>query len=183
MSRPYGDRLDRRGTAQVRRTFVMHFETAPSVVDPSRLRAFVGNQISELITLLPANPYYSGNGAVRLFNEDRPGHEQVGQHRLELDLSGNVEDYFLNVVTGYDPGEEPIQVALSDLGDRWRLALNHPARGTAVVILQKGMTSLGGSVQVNGFAPVPLSESVQGIRVSSIGPEWEGDLIFANGVD
>jgi hypothetical protein len=122
---------------------------------------------------------------VRIVNEDRSsdGDREVGQIRLELDSVGDVESYFLNVVTGYDIGEAKITATLQDLGDHWQLDLAHPTRGTATVILQKGMVSTGGSVSINGAPAVALSETVQPIAVTDDGPVWEGYAIFANGFD
>jgi len=161
---------------QVRRTFVMHFETLP-VANGNRLAATLGTQSAELITLLPAAPTF------RVVNEDLPGDEQAGQYRLELDVVGSAESYFLNVVTGYDAGEAPLSASLADNGASWTLSLTHPTRGSASLTLVKGMTSTGGSVTI-GAATTSLRSDVQGITVTDARPVWaDGDPVFANGFE
>lgn len=164
------------GAAQVRRTFVMHFETAP-VVAGNKVRATIGTQISELTTLLPATPDF------RIVDEDVPGDVQAGQYRLEVEQSGSAEAYFLNVITGYDAGETPLTTALTDNGNSWTLQLSHPQRGSASLVLNKGMSSAGGTLTI-GSTTTPLRASVQGISVTPDGPVWDGgDGLLANGFE
>jgi hypothetical protein len=168
--------------AQVRRTYVHHFETQPAAIGTSRLSAMVGTQRSELITLIPNAPYGAPNANVRIFNEDQPNDEEAGQYRLELDTVGTQDAYFLNVVTGYDTGEATLTATLQDLGDRWQVSLSHPVRGSAIVTLMKGMSSTGGSVQIGTGAVTPLNSGVQGIRVTDDGPVWDTGL-FSDGFE
>lgn len=164
---------------QVTRTFVMHFETAPGVA-ATGASATVGDQVVELRTLLPAAPAY------RIVDEDGAGDPAAGQYRLELDSLGSVESYFLNIVSGRDLGEAPLVAGLVDGGDRWTVTLSHPQRGSANVVLLKGMTSVGGSIAINGAVPRALHPGVQGINVTSQGPVWEAipdDRIFADGLE
>lgn len=158
---------------QVRRTFVMHFETAP-VANANRVAATLGTQTAELITLLPASPSY------RIFNEDRAGDEQAGQHRLELDQIGSTDAYFLNIVTGYDSGEAVLTANLVDNGGSWTITLSHPVRGSASIVLNKGMASTGGSIAINGGAPTSLHDAVQGISVTTERPVWDAIGLFSD---
>ncbi len=162
--------------AQVRRSFIMHFETAP-IATGNRLAASIGTQTSELITMLPTNPVF------RVINEDVPGDEQSGQHRLELDSIGTADSYFLNVVTGYDSGEPAMVAALVDNGSSWTLTLTHPVRGSASIVFNKGMNSVGGSVRIGDGAIEPLRETVQGISVTASGPVWEVEYLFRDGFE
>ena len=165
--------------AQVTRTFVMHFETAP-VTGANSVTATIGDQAVDLRTLLPAAPTF------RVVNEDAAGNPAAGQFRLELDSSGSLENYFLHVITGRDVGEASVAATLTDLGDRWSIALTHPTRGNATVVLMKGMDSTGGSVAIGPQAATPLYAGVQGISVTSSGPVWESltpDRLFANGFE
>lgn len=152
------------------RTFLMHFETAPAL-SGNRASANVGNQVAELITLLPVTPNF------RVVAEDVPGNELYGQHRLELDSSGSAESYFLNVVHGRDSGAAALGASLSDNGNSWTLTLSDPVQGTASIVLAKGMVSQGGSVSLPGAAAVPLRSDVQGISVGTEGPVWLGDVL------
>jgi hypothetical protein len=155
------------GAAQVRRTFAMHFETAPSVAG-ARVTAVNGGQTTDLITLVPAGPTY------RVVNEDRPGDEQVGQYRLELDSTGSAESYFLQVVHGRDNGTTPLAATVVEHAGDWVLTLNGQGGQTATITLLKGMSSAGGSIALNGGAATPLRADVQDITVTSDGPAWGG---------
>ncbi|MBD8526294.1 hypothetical protein [Pseudomarimonas arenosa] len=164
---------------QVVRTFVMHFETAP-ISNGNRLSATVGDQVVDLHTLLPSLPSF------RIVDEDVGGTPAAGQYRLELDSSGSVESYFLNVISGRDIAEGETSVALSDLGDRWSIQMNHPSRGSATVVLHKGMDSTLGSVRLGEAATHSLYSGVQGIQVTTDGPLWESlpvDRIFIGGFE
>jgi hypothetical protein len=157
--------------AQVTRTFLMHFETQPTVT-ANRVAATIGDQISELVTLVPAAPTF------RIINEDSAGNPAAGQFRVELDSVGAVESYFLNVVHGRDTGTQPLTAAVIDNGGSWTLQLSDPVGGTATINLFKGMTSTGGSIAIGGGAPTPLNERVQGIAVTAAGPIWESDDVL-----
>ncbi len=161
---------------QVQRSFIMHFENQPTA-NGNRLTAPAGTQTSELITLLPSTPNF------HVINEDVPGDEQSGQFRLELNSSGSLESYFLNVVTGYDSGEVALQANLIDNGSSWTLNLSHPTRGNASLLLNKGMTSIGGSVQIGASSSILLRNDVQNISVLDSGPVWEASYLFRNGFE
>lgn len=152
--------------AQVVRTFVMHFETAP-VAAGNHLSATIGDQMVDLHTLLPSTPTF------RIIDEDQAGNAAAGQYRLELDSSGSQENYFLNVISGRNVGDSDISVVMTDLDDRWSISISHPSRGSAIVVLLKGMQSLAGSISIDGGAAQALNDGVQGIQVTSAGPVWE----------
>ena len=162
------------------RSFLMHFEHLPTV-QGNRVTAPAGTQTAELITMLPRSP------AFRVVNEDVPGHGEAGQYRVELDDSGSADGYFLNVVTGYDAGEPVLQANLVEQASTWTLNLVHPTRGSASVVLAKGMESHGGSISIDGAQPVAFNTYVQGMRVDDDGPWWFGDprrdLLFADGYE
>lgn len=160
----------------VRRSFVMHFETLPTA-STNRVAAALGTQTSELITLLPTSPSY------RVINEDRPGDEEAGQYRVELDQSGSTDAYFLNIVTGYDAGEAVLAANLVDNGASWTITLTHPTRGNASIVLMKGMASSGGSIAINGGTSTPLLETVQSISVTSERPVWGSSVLFGDGFE
>ena len=151
---------------QVQRTFAMHFETNPTV-NGARVTAVNGGQTTDLITLVPAAPTY------RIFNEDRPGHEQSGQYRLELDSTGSAESYFLQVIHGRDNGAPALTATVSENSGGWAVQLNGANSQSATITLVKGMTSTGGSIAINGGTAVPLRSDVQNISVTSDRPVWE----------
>jgi len=154
------------GASQVTRSFIMHFEVAPTTAG-NRAQATLGNQVSELITLLPAAPVF------RIVNEDRPGNEAAGQFRLELDSVGSTESYFLNVVHGRDLGDAQLAASVTDNGTRWTLQLSHPVLGNATVNLPKGMVSQGGNITIGAGSTTLLNPFVQGFSVTADGPVWE----------
>lgn len=160
---------------QVRKSFVLHTEQVPVVVAPGRVRAVNGDQVLDLSTLLPAAPVY------RVIAEGGP----VGQQRIELDATGAAESYFLNVLHARAAGEAELSVALADDGTRWTLSLSHPVLGNATVVLEKGMSSAGGSVRIGDGPAQPLYAGVQGITVAAQGPVWSpaADPIFADDFD
>lgn len=53
------------------------------------------------------------------------------------------------------------------------VSLTHPTRGRAVIELQPGLVSQGGSVSIDGGAPQPLHAGVQGMTIGADGPVWE----------
>jgi hypothetical protein len=130
-----------------------------------------------LITLLPTSPIY------RVVHEDRPGDEEAGQYRVELDQSGSADAFFLNIVTGYDAGESALAASLVDNGTSWTLTLSHAVRGQAVVTLMKGMASTGGSIAIDGVPAMSLRPDVQGIAVTSERPVWEAAFLFRDGFE
>jgi hypothetical protein len=163
--------------AQVVRTFISHFETQPTIAG-NRASATVGNQVSDLVSLAPAG------ATLRLINEDRPGSEAEGQYRIEIDSSGSLESYFLNVVHGRDSGAAALTATVTEAADRYTVQLAQSGVGSATVVLMKGMSSVGGSVALDGGAAIPLSSRVQGITVTDEGPVWQTlDIQFEDGFE
>jgi hypothetical protein len=168
-----------RQAQDVRRTFIMHFEQAPTLAGP-RASATIGGQIAELITLEPAAPGY------RVVDENLPPPQpQIGQHRLELDSVGTVESYFINIVHARDVGAPALQATMSQSPTQWTIQLNDPATSTsAIVVLHKGMTSQGGSIRIGSGPVVPLLEYVQRIEVTRDGPVWgPSDILLSDGFE
>lgn len=157
--------------AQVRKSFVLHATGAggnesgnPFTLGTGKASAIVGDQRLDLATLLPSTPAY------RVIEEGG----NVGQFRLEYDVSGAAQSYLLNVVSLRDAGEASLSASLTENGTQWQLALSDPLRGSATVVLQKGETSVGGSVAIAPGAPVALRADVQAMQVTDEGPVWQG---------
>jgi len=167
---PYykGPRLD---ATQVRKSFVLHAggggptgSLNPFIVQgPGRVTASVGDQRMDLVTLLPAAPAY------RVIQEGG----SVGQFRLEFDASGTATTYFLNAISLRNQDEVPVTVSISGTqsDQPWKIALSHPARGTAEVTFNPGLVSQGGSVKVADTTR-SLRNDVQGMQVTDNGPAW-----------
>lgn len=159
----------------VRKTFVLHATGTgssatgnPFTVSTGQASAVVGTgstqQRLDLRTLVPANPTF------RIINEG----SDVGQFRLEYDTSGTEQSYFLNVVSTRDNAEQAVTASVVDQGGSWQITLSQPQKGRAVIVLQKGETSAGGSISLNGGSAQALATTVQGMLVQNTGPLWGG---------
>lgn len=156
---------------QVRKTFVLHATGTgtgaaanPFTLGSGKATATVGSQRLDLRTLLPATPGY------RVVQEGGA----VGQFRLEYDTSGSELSYLLNVVSARDGTESEVVSTLTDTGGAWQLTLTHPTKGSATVVLQKGETSSGGSIRINGGTQVAFATGVQSMQITDNGPIWQG---------
>ena len=155
-------------------TFVLHFETSPVLEDATHLTARNGDQALRVTTLVPASP-------VRRVVDERAcaGCSRVGLHRVEIDATGSAQRYFLHVLQGRDAGAANLVATVVDSApDRpdagtFTLALRPPTGPETIVVFEKGRTSRGGTVRLPGAPPAPLGSSVQGIRYTDRGPEWE----------
>ncbi|HVY46804.1 MAG TPA: hypothetical protein VHB21_13045, partial [Minicystis sp.] len=155
------------GTAasDVVKTAFVHFEVAPQIVDAQHVLVESGDQALALTTLVPNAPHYNVT--------DEGG--AVGQHRLEIETSGQATSYLLDVLQARDANGQDVAASVSDDGDHYTVTLAHPTNGTAVVVLQKGAASAGGSFgyAANGAPTMaPLRGDVQAIHVGVDGPYW-----------
>ena len=152
------DRLDSSST----KTFLAHFEQSPSVEQGSRvINAVNGSQALQLNTLVPSNATY------RVVTEGGA----VGQFRVEIDSAGGGQSYFLTTLQGKGSSDASLSPSVADNGSSYTLTLAHPSRGTATIVLQKGMTSTGGSLSIGGQS-FNLTEGMQDNSVTNNGPVW-----------
>jgi hypothetical protein len=109
---------------------------------------------------------------------DFTGHHDVPsyyQYRLEENVSGAQQSYFLHVLQARDAGGADLALNLTEDAASWTVTLDHPTLGHAVVVLNKGMASTGGAF---GYSPTgtpdlgSLRDSVQPITVTNDGPVW-----------
>jgi hypothetical protein len=149
--------------ANVRKTFLLHLEVAPTAASGGTVVATNGDQTLKVTTLLPTTPL-----AYRTVAEGGA----VGQQRVEITTSGEAQTHFLNVLQARGSAESDLQASVADTGATFELALTHPTKGSAKIVFAKGMTSAGGSVQVGAAAPVALPSDVQRIEVTDAGPVW-----------
>lgn len=144
------------------KTVLVHFETPPQMVGDAGVLATNGDQALRLHTLLPAKPSY------RVVVEGGPG-----QHRLEIDASGAAQSHVLNVLHGRGAADADLTTSVRDLGSQLEVTLSHPSRGSARVVFEKGMASVGGSFAGASGAPTALIGGVQRVQVTDSGPVWE----------
>jgi hypothetical protein len=144
---------------------LLHFEAAPTIVDANHVLGKNGDQALAVTTLLPSAPTY------KVTNEGG-----VGQHRLDIETSGAPESYFLNVLQGRDATAADVVATMLDDAEHYTITLKHPTAGTAVLVLDKGPKSSGGSFAFSAHgAPgttTPLRADVQQIHVGKEGPYW-----------
>jgi hypothetical protein len=133
-----------------------------------------GSQALEVTNLLPAGTTY------KVVDEGNFSgtHDQASYYnfRLQENSTGQAQSYFLNVLQARDASGASVQVSLTQDATSWTITLDHPTLGHAVVVLNKGMASTGGSV---GYAATgtpttqtPLLDHVQSIQVTANGPVW-----------
>jgi len=155
------DRIETSSSAT--RTFLEHFEHAPSLQAQGRVLAVNGDQALSMVTLYPANPVR------RVVDEGG----STGLQRLEVEATASGVGYFLNLLQARDSSGQDIAATITESATSFQLSLTHPSLGTAEVRFEKGASSSGGSIALNGSSAAFLPR-VQGFQVTSTGPLWEG---------
>jgi len=149
------------------KTFMSHCETSPVSIDATHYTCVDGSQQASYSVLLPATPALTvvneaANGATCASNEC--------QYRLEVNDNSPIgtQSYFLVAIQGLNAGGTALAPAVTDNGSSWTVTIdaNHSAT------LNKGMTSAGGSVTVNG-ATTNLRTNAQGMTITDNGPLWQ----------
>jgi hypothetical protein len=149
--------------AKVVKTFLIHFENSPTLVDNNNVDAVNGSQDLHVTTLLPTK-----TDARRVVNEAScSGCDSMGIYRMEEDTSGAAQSYFLHVLQGREASASNLTASVLD---------SNPASSTGsgsdvVIVFQKGITSSGGSITIAGSSSQFRSD-VQGMTVTDSGPVW-----------
>ncbi len=154
-------------TASRSKTFVSHCENSPTSSNASHYSCTDGTQKASYSVLLPATPTLvvvneASNNATCASNEC--------QYRLEVnDNTGSgAQSYFLVAVQGLNTGGTALTPTVQDNGTSWTVTLdaNHSAT------LNKGKSSAGGSVTVNGVTK-NLRADTQPMTITDSGPLWQ----------
>jgi len=158
-------------TAARSKTFVFHCETNPVLVDANHVNCVNGSQQLYVTTLLPATP------SSRSSFDEGDTVAANNQYRIEInDMPGVTTSYTLHVMQAMDTtGSTVLTPAVVDSSP------GNPTSGTFTVtldanhkiIFNKGMTSSGGSITLNGQT-TNLYGSVEGISITNSGPVWAG---------
>jgi len=155
--------LDRVASSDTPNAFLLHFPNAPTVQGNTAI-GVNGNQ--ELIdTSLTA-------GATNSVVNEGPN----GQYRFQETVTGAAQSYFLNVLQATSVGGPTVAVSMTQTNNSWTINLDSSTLGHAVVVLQAGMTTSGGSIGYSATS-VPTSgtallDHVQSITVTPTGPQW-----------
>ena len=153
-------------TASTVKTFLVHSETAAPTLGTRSALVTNGDQALQVMTLVPAT------ATSRVVDEGG----DVGQYRLEIDVSGASDSELLHVLHGRDASAAALTATVADSGGNYQVTLTHPTRGSATVTFTKGVDTLGGSF---GYAPsgtpttAPLTTSVQSQLLTNDGPLWQ----------
>jgi hypothetical protein len=154
-------------TATRSKTFMSHCETSPVSIDAKHYTCVDGSQQASYSVLLPATP------ALTVVNEAANGATCAStecQYRLEVNDNSPIgtQSYFLLAIQGLNAGGTALAPAVQDNGTSWTVTIdaNHSAT------LNKGITSAGGSVTVNG-ATTNLRANTQVMTISDNGPLWQ----------
>jgi hypothetical protein len=154
-------------TATRSKTFMSHCETSPASIDTTHYTCVDGNQQASYSVLLPAAP------ALTVVNEAANGATCASsecQYRLEVNDNNPVgaQSYFLVAIQGTSAGGSTVKPTVQDNVTSWAIGIdaNHS------VTLNKGMTSAGGSVTINGTT-TNLRADVQSMTISDNGPVWK----------
>jgi hypothetical protein len=86
--------------------------------------------------------------------------------------------YFVNVIQTRDQTGANFTSSVSEGGTSYPVTVNHPSKGKAVAIFNKGMASAGGSFgYVTDSAATPSLAAfiggMQSLHVNSDGPAWD----------
>jgi hypothetical protein len=155
-------------TASRSKTFVSHCENSPASSDASHYSCTDGTQKASYSVLLPATPTLAvvneaSNGATCASNEC--------QYRLEVNdnTASGAQSYFLVAIQGLNAGGAALTPTVRDNGTSWTVTLDASHSAT----LNKGMSSAGGSVTVNGVVK-SLRADTQPMTITDTGlPLWQ----------
>jgi hypothetical protein len=138
-------------TAARSRTFLIHCETNPTLVDATHVHCVNGDQQLAITTLLPATP--SSRTVVNGTNVSGGGAAPNEQYRVEINDAPNAtQSYLLHVLQAMDASGTALAPKVTDS------ASGTPTSGTLTVtidanhslVLTKGKTSSGGTITING---------------------------------
>ncbi len=150
----------------VKKTFLMHFEEAPAISGP-RATVTYGEQKVEVTTLVPA-------GAALQVVDERTNGDPSGQFRLEVTAAGQIQTHLLHLVSMRDSAEAALEHQLTESASGYTLRITRGTQ-TALIALEKGMTSRGGSF---GYSPngeptaKRMRENIQQSIFTASGPVW-----------
>lgn len=157
--------FDRMESTLPHRIALMHTRGAPMPSGGNSYVSINGQEAVRVTTLVPAMP------AFEVVDERRAN----GAHRLELATAGTGElECFLSVVQARGKNEADLTIMLTAQAGYWMLTLVHPTKGSARILLNRGRSSVGGSVRVSATpTPPPMPHAgAANLRPGANMPMW-----------
>lgn len=157
--------FDRMESTVPHKIALMHTRGAPVSSGSNSYVSINGDDAVRVSTLVPTMPAY------QVVDERRAN----GAHRLELNTAGTGElECFLSVVQARGKDEADLTIMLTQQAGCWMLTLVHPTKGSARILLNRGRTSVGGSVAVSATpTPPPMpGASMTNFRAGANLPMW-----------
>jgi hypothetical protein len=163
----------------VKGSFITHYEVMPTAIDSNHYKVTNGPQELYVSTLIPVS-----GGGYRTVTETT----NYTMKRVELDYAGGSSSscntshsclYFLHTLQGRDSSGANLTASMVDsspstpLSGTFTVTL-HPATGSdTTIVIQKGMASSGGTINLAGAGATSLRANVQGISYTDSGPVWQ----------
>jgi hypothetical protein len=98
------------------------------------------------------------------------------QYRVEDSTSGTAQSYMLHMLQASDVNAAAVTAQVQNDGTDWTITLTSPT-GTAVIVLNQGMTSTGGTIGFSASGTptntTSLTSFVEPIGVTTNGPAWQ----------
>ena len=162
------DRLEST-SASVTKSFLLHTPQNPVIVDRNHVTMVNGDQELWLTTL---NSGYSYSVV----------DEGDGIYRVQDNTAGSLNDVMLHAIQVGPANGSAVNVSItSQDANTWTITFTSASRGTATLVLEKGVFSLGGSFgyAVSGTPQVtPLASNVEKMTVTDNGPVWDSSTII-----
>jgi len=166
--------------AQVVTSALHHYETAPiqdgGASDFNHWTSTNGTQVLHQTVLIPAGLTASN---ARLIDEAScVDCSTVGQMRLDIDNSGAATRYHLSVLQARDTSGSNHAVGFTDSnsGDptsgTFTVTITPSGESATTIVFNKGASSSGGTIGVEGGSTQSLRSDVQGITYTDNGPIW-----------
>ena len=138
----------------------------PTIVDANHVSMTNGDQMLRMTTLpssvTPSHSFQTVN-------------EGGGIYRLQDNVSGSLDSFLMHAIQAAPAGGEAVNVSLTgEDANSWTVSLSS-SKGTATIVLNKGINALGGSFgyAASGTPQVtPLADTVQSLTVTEDGPVW-----------
>jgi len=162
------DRLEST-SASVTKSFLLHTTQNPVIVDRNHVTMVNGDQELWLTTLNSGSSYSVVD-------------EGDGIYRLQDNTAGSLNDVMLHAIQVGPANGSAVNVSIaSQDANTWTITFTSASRGTATLVLEKGVFSLGGSFgyAASGTPQVsPLASNVETMTVTDNGPVWDSSTII-----